>query len=260
MLQGEEELQEEAAVEVHRARDVAQQDQPHLAPLALPVAQLDDLAPRQVRPQRAPEVDPPAPPHRPAPPADPPGQPPGDLHGEPQDLVELLGAEGREVARGQRFLLGGRRHAERLAAILRFVLLAPALERQPLRRAPWLSIGASAMSPGMAGPASASASSSASTGSARSLEAAVEDRRLLRPGDEQGTQPEVDLLAIAEVEMIERRGRPRWPASGLIGSDWRRAAARRSGRRRTTAREPGTSREPEGTAPGRPSPPPRGSA
>jgi len=35
------------------------------------------------------------------------------------------------------------------------------------------------------------------------LEAAIEDRSLLRARDEQGPQPEVDLLAVAEVEVVE---------------------------------------------------------
>ena len=205
MLQREEELQEEAAVEIHRARDVAEQDEPHLALLAPPVAQLDDLAPRQIRPQRAPQVHAAAPPDRPAPPADPTRQPAGDLHRQAQDFLELLGAEGREIARGQRLLLGRRRHAEGVAALLFFFLRAPALERQPLtaralavdRRIRHVlrdlrpgerlaeRIGLDLRAP-------------------EALEAAIEDRPLLRARHEQGPQPEVDLLAVAEIEMIER--------------------------------------------------------
>src|SRR4030095_14183042 len=136
VLQREEELQQEPAVEIHRARDVAEQHESHLALLAPPVAQLDDLAPREIRAQRAPQIHAAAPSHRPAPPADPTGQPACDLHGQPQDLLELLGPEGREVACGQRLLLGARRYAQWIAALL-FFFLAPALQGQPLAaRAP----------------------------------------------------------------------------------------------------------------------------
>src|SRR5262249_62149813 len=96
-LQREQELQQEAAVEIHRARDVAEQDQPYLLALALAVAQLDQIAAREVRAQSASEVDAPAPLHRAPAAAHPVREPARDPDRELQELVELIGAEGREV-------------------------------------------------------------------------------------------------------------------------------------------------------------------
>src|SRR4030095_3095965 len=106
-LQREQELEQEAAVEVHRARDVAEQDQPDLLALALAEAQVDQIALGEVRAQRSPQVEPAAPLPGPAPAAHAMGQAAGDLHGELEQIVELVGAEGGKVLVHQRLGLGG---------------------------------------------------------------------------------------------------------------------------------------------------------
>src|SRR5207245_5529936 len=108
-------LEQQAPVEGHRPRDVAEQDEPDLLALPLAVAQLDQVAARQVGPERPPEVHAPTPAHGSATARDAAGESPRDLDREPEDLVELVGAEGREVLPDERLALGGRRHAERLA-------------------------------------------------------------------------------------------------------------------------------------------------
>src|SRR2546427_12840841 len=82
-----------AAVEVHRARDVAEEDEPDLLPLPLPIAELDEVAAREVRAQRPPEIDPPPALHRTAAAAHAVGEAARDLDGELEQLLELLGAE-----------------------------------------------------------------------------------------------------------------------------------------------------------------------
>src|SRR5213078_151952 len=132
-LQGEQELEEETAVEVHRARDVAEQEQADLLALALAEAEVDQVALRQVRPERAPQIHAAAPPHRAPPARDPVGEAPRELERQAQDLVELLGAEGREVPPDERFRVRGRGHAQGLAGVVPLVLVrAPRVERQRL--------------------------------------------------------------------------------------------------------------------------------
>src|SRR5207247_753847 len=111
VLEGEEKLEQEAAVEVHRARDVAEQDEPDLFALPLAIAQLDQVSAREVGPERPPEVHVPAAPHRPTTARDAVGEAPRDLDREPEDLVELVGAKGREVLTDEGLALRGRRHA-----------------------------------------------------------------------------------------------------------------------------------------------------
>src|SRR6059036_1943054 len=113
-LQGEQELEQEAAVEIHRARDVTQQHEANLLALALAKTQVDQIALGEVGAKRAPEVDAPAPPDRLPPSADPVSEAARDLDGELQELVELVGAEGREVLGDQRLALGGQRNAQRV--------------------------------------------------------------------------------------------------------------------------------------------------
>src|SRR5262249_11968701 len=78
VLQGVEELEEEAAVEVHGARDVAEEHQPHLAPPPRPAPELDELALHEIGPHAATEVNHAALPRGLPTPADPTGQPLGD--------------------------------------------------------------------------------------------------------------------------------------------------------------------------------------
>src|SRR5439155_25012348 len=87
-LQREHELQQEAAVEVHRAGDVAEEQEPHLAPLALSEAQLDEIAAIEVRPERPPQVDAAPPRHGSPATRELAGEAAGDLDGQPEHLVE----------------------------------------------------------------------------------------------------------------------------------------------------------------------------
>src|SRR5215470_19510066 len=97
VLQRVEELEQEPAVEVHRARDVAEEDQANFAPPALPPPELDDLALHQIRPDAPPQVDDPTPPCRTLAPADATGQPLGDQDREAGYFVQVLKREGRKV-------------------------------------------------------------------------------------------------------------------------------------------------------------------
>src|SRR2546427_9418237 len=105
---------------------------PDLLALPLAVAQLDQVAARQVGPERPSEVHAPTPAHGSATARDAVGEPPRDLDREPEDLVELVGAEGREVLPDERLALRGRRHAERLARVARVLTRAPRLQREAL--------------------------------------------------------------------------------------------------------------------------------
>src|SRR6185503_21334449 len=127
VLQRVEELEQEPAVEVHRARDVAQQDQPDLAPPALPPPQLDDLALHEVGPDAAPHVDDPAAAGGPLAPADATGQALGDQDGQASYLVEILNRKGRKVLIHEDFLLAHSRDLERLSIVVPRLL--PALQR-----------------------------------------------------------------------------------------------------------------------------------
>src|SRR5438874_226311 len=61
-------------------------------------------------------------------------EPSRDLEREPEDLVELVGAEGREVLADERFGVGRRRHAERFVRVAGLVGVAPGLEGETLAR------------------------------------------------------------------------------------------------------------------------------
>src|SRR6185503_15774028 len=118
-LQREEELQEQAAVEIHRAGDVAEGDDPRLARLALAKAEVEQLGHRP--PQGAAQIE--AAPARsglPAP-AGPQREPAREPSRDPLHLGKLLGAEGAEV------LLRKRGHVARGRHGLGLLLLALAL-------------------------------------------------------------------------------------------------------------------------------------
>src|SRR3989454_5379233 len=132
VLEREEKLEQEPAVEVHRPRDVAEQDEPDLLALPLAVAQLDQVSARQVRPERPPEVHAPAPPYGTATARQTMREPPRDLDREPEDLVELVGAEGREVLADERLAVGRGGHPERLAPGLPLLAPPPRLHRRGL--------------------------------------------------------------------------------------------------------------------------------
>src|SRR3989441_2535899 len=106
VLEREEELEEETAVEVHRARQVAQKAQPHLPALAPPELEIDQVPAAEVGAQGPPQVDTPPSGDRPPATAEASGQAPRDLHGEAVDLVELVRRERREVPTAQGFLVG----------------------------------------------------------------------------------------------------------------------------------------------------------
>src|SRR6266550_2353344 len=203
ILEREEELEEKTAVEVHRARHVAQEHQPHLAPLAPAELQVDEVAAAQVGAQRPPQVDAPAPGDRPPATAEPPGQSPGNLHGEPIDFVELVRRERREVTPGQGFLVRHGGNAERLVA-LRLFLASPRLERECFallgaraRRRIVLAFPGRLHQPGQAGLRLALLTP-------ERVEAAIECGHFLGPADEHRAQPEPQLVAITDVEDLER--------------------------------------------------------
>ena len=240
VLERVEELEQEAAVEVHGARHVAEQHQAHLAPPPLPSPQLDDLALHHVGPHAPPQVDDPAPPGRPPATADAPArQPLGDQDREPGDLVEILGRKRREVLIHQDLAVADSRHLERLAVVVAFLL--PALERHRdllllglrpgvCRRAP----------PRMA--ASARARQAVEPLPLLGLEASRTRRSSgrtrgspRRRATRAGAQRQVHLLAVQQVDDLERphrvhqlRHRPRQPRP--------RAASGRSGASRSGGR------------------------
>ena len=126
-----------------------------------------------------------------------------DLDREPQHLGELIGCERREVLAHEALLVGHRRHAERLALVVAAVIVAPGVERQrlalltrPRYRKRFLRAEAGR---GQAGDLRLAEVSE----SPERVEAAVEDRCFLGPGDEDGAEPEIQLVTIGDVEMIE---------------------------------------------------------
>src|SRR5262245_25201648 len=206
VLECVEELEEEAAVEVHGAGDVAEQHQADLTPPPGPAPELDDLALHEIGPHAAAEVDDAAPARGFAAPADPAGQSLGDEHGEPRHLVELLGGEGREVLFHQNLAVRQPGHLEglvvrRLAAFpvvegnLRLLLrdrlggLAAVLVsreggrhvgHEPLQLLPLVGLEAP-----------------------EALEAAVEGGQLLHAAHQHGAEGEVDLVAVHEVDRLQ---------------------------------------------------------
>src|SRR5438105_7835393 len=136
VLEGVEKLKQEPAVEIHRARDVAEQHEPDLLLFSPTPPEVDDLPAREVRPECPPEVDKTTALGWPPPAARAAGEPAGDLDREPRDLVELLSREGREVLRRQRVAVGDRGHAERLARRVSLLVGHPGLERDPFAPLP----------------------------------------------------------------------------------------------------------------------------
>src|SRR5205814_4605381 len=125
-LQRIEKLQQEAAVEIHRARDVADGDDAGLARLAPAEAQIEQLA-RGGAPQCAAQIDarsrvrglPAAARTR--------GQPAGDARRDAFDLFELVGSEGAEILFAERALIAGRADFLRSFA---FAAASPRVERR----------------------------------------------------------------------------------------------------------------------------------
>src|SRR5215470_17220693 len=203
VLQREEELEQEAAVEVHRARDVAQQDQPHLAALAPAELEIDQVSAAQVGAQRPSEVDTASPRDGPPAAAEATHQAPSDLHGEPIDLVELVRRERREVTSGEGLLVRDGRNTERLLAF-RLFLRSPRLEREGLA----LLRAAAEVRVVVAVTRRLSQSGQAGVELAlltpEEIEAAFERRDLLGSAHEYRAQPAAQLVAIADVEHFER--------------------------------------------------------
>ena len=200
-LQREEELQEKPAVEVHRARDVAQEHQADLLALASPEAQVDELSAREIGAQRAAQVDPPAARGRPAAPADAPCQSARDAQREAIDLVELVRRERGEVARGHRLELGSGGHADRLLAALPVSRFLPRVERQRLAPGP-LEPGRVLGQPG--GRERFGHAVGLGAGPPEGVEGAVEGGKILGTAREHGPQPGANFRAIGEVELLER--------------------------------------------------------
>src|SRR2546425_1168287 len=203
VLEREEELEEETAVEVHRARHVAQQDQPHLPALAPPELEIDQVPAAEVGAQGPPQVDTPPSGDRPPATAEASGQAPRDLHGEAVDLVELVRRERREVPTAQGFLVGHGGNAERIAA-LRLFLAAPRLERERFTL-----LGARGQARVvLAFRRRLNESRQAGAGltllTPEEVEGGVERRHLLGPADEHRAEPTAELVAIAHVEHLER--------------------------------------------------------
>src|SRR5439155_11698327 len=205
VLDCEEELQQEPAVQIHGARDVAQQHQLRLLALAGAEAQLDEIRAREIRAQRPPQVHAAAPAHRAPPPADPPREAARDLDREPQHLVELIGRERREVLTHEALLVGHRGHAERLARIVAAIIVAPGVEGErlalltrPRYRKRFLRAEAGRDQTGNLRLAGVSESP-------ERVEAAVEDRFFFGPGVEDRDEPEIQLDAIGDVEMMKGR-------------------------------------------------------
>src|SRR5215510_14544258 len=203
VLKREEELEEEAAVEVHRAGDVTEQDQPHLAALAPAELQIDQVPAAQVGAQCPPQVDTPSPRDGPPATAETTNQASRNLYGEPIDLVELVRRERREVAPGQRLLVRDRGNTERLVAV-RLFLGSPGFECQGLAL-----LGAAAETRVLLTvPRRLNQSGKADIDLAlltpEEVEATIERRKLLGPAHEHRAQPTTQLVAIADVEHFER--------------------------------------------------------
>src|SRR6185295_17307019 len=124
VLERVEELEQEPAVEVHRARDVAEQHQADLAAPSLSSPQLDDLAFHQVGAHAPPHVDDAAPPGGALAPADAPGEALGDQDRQPGDLVEILNRKGGKVLIHEYFSIAASRHLARLAIVVTLLLSA----------------------------------------------------------------------------------------------------------------------------------------
>src|SRR5436190_12290193 len=205
VLEREEKLEQEAAVQVHRAGYVAEQDEPDLLALPLAVAQLDQVPAREVGPERPPEVDAPAPPHGPSTAREAMREPPRDLDRKPEDLVELVGAEGRKVLADERLAVARRRHAERLARVPCLLPLAPRLQREALALlARRLEERVTLPAVGGWGLGQSRNPLRGRLGPPEGVEATVEGRDLLGATHEDRLEGEVELAAVADVEVIER--------------------------------------------------------
>ena len=206
VLERVQELEQEAAVEIHGARDVAEQHQPHLAPPALSSPQLDDLALHEVGPHAAPHVDDPAPPGRPLAPADAPGQPLGDQDREPGYLVEILNREGRKVLIHEDFSVADTGDLERLAVVVALLLPAFQGDRDLLLSRLRPGIAGVFLRDGRLGRAHEAVQPLALLGleAPEDIEATVEGGKLLSPGDQGRAQRQVDVLAIQQVHDLQR--------------------------------------------------------
>src|SRR5215471_12098972 len=205
VLERVEKLEQEAAVEIHGARDVAEEHQADLAPSPRPAPELDDLAFHEVGPHAAAKIDNAALPRRLAAPADPSGQALGDQHGEPGDLVELLDGEGREILLHQHFAVRESRHLDglvvcRLAAV-------PVVQRdlRLLLRGGWRIPAVLVARKGgrHVGHETVEALALIGLKAPEVLEAAVEGGQLLYPAHQHGAESEVDLVAIRDVDHLE---------------------------------------------------------
>src|SRR5207248_4677127 len=105
-LQRIEELQQKAAVEVHRAGDVAERHDARLARLAAAAAQVDQLAGGGTA-QRAAQIHARAARRRLPSPARARREPPCDAPGDALDLLQLAGIEGAEVLLGAAWKVAG---------------------------------------------------------------------------------------------------------------------------------------------------------
>src|SRR5215470_3496785 len=206
VLEGIEELEEEAAVEVHGTRDVAEEHEPHLAPPPGPASELDELALHEIGPHAAAEVDHATLPRGLPAPADPTGQPLGDQHGEPGHFVELLRGEGREILLHEHFAIREPRHFD--GFVVGDLAAFPVVEsdlglllRGGRRGLPAVLV---AREGGRhVGHEPVEALTFLGLEAPEVLEAAVEGGQFLHAAHQHGAESEVDLVAVREVDHLE---------------------------------------------------------
>src|SRR5207248_8786671 len=101
-------------------------------------------------------------------------------------------------------LVGHRGHAERLARVVAAVIVAPGIEGERLALLPGAARDRKRFLRAEAGRDQTGDLRLAGVSeSPERVEAAVEDRCFLGPGDEDGAEPEIQLVTIGDVEMIE---------------------------------------------------------
>src|SRR5882724_7923769 len=203
-LERVEELQQEAAVQVHRARHVAEGDDARLARLAPAEPQLQRLAGiGQGSPDGPAQIDARPPPARLPTAAGAGGEPAGQAPGDALDLLQLLGAEAAEILAGQRGHGAGTGHVFWFALPFALLLLAPVRQRR----------GRALAGRGAAAHPDGSLGSPYPRRREERGEGVVEDLRLFRPPDQHAAQrqvralPALDAAGAQSADRIDRMTR-----------------------------------------------------
>src|SRR5262249_12976224 len=200
-LQREQKLHQEATVEVHRARHVAEKHEAHFLALATAIAEVDQLTAREIGAERPAQIDAPAARGRSPATADSPRQPPRDSQRHAVDLVQLIRGERREVARGHRLELRGGRHANRLVARVALTALLPRVERQRL------AAGALETGRGVLGQRGRRQRLGYAVGlpgyAPEGIEHAIERVEVLGAAREDRAQADADLFTVCEIQLLQ---------------------------------------------------------